>query len=203
VGLFFGVEGGGLPMMEVDRGASDDGRLVFVRGPRRSCGVTLGLLGMAPLIAAVVIAARGGSPRERLALLALGGFVAVCGAVVGVVLATNRSRFIVDRKTGQMTSSWWFLGIENRTSKAMGVPVSVSWSREVVQSGGGSSGLQERITYPVQLHHRVGDRMLLQRLFVTSREEESRRLALELGAYLGVEVTDQQGSRVDLASGSG
>jgi hypothetical protein len=120
-----------------------------------------------------------------------------------VVLATNRSRFIVDRSTGQMSNSWWFLGIENRTSKAMGVPVSVRWSREVVQSGGGSSGVQERITYPVQLQHRLGDRMLLQRLFVTSREEDARRLARELGAFLGVEVTDQQGSRVDLASGAG
>lgn len=188
----FNVEGGGLPVMEVDRGASDEGRLVFVRRPRRSCGVTVAVLGAAVFVGACVLAVGTGHPRERMALLALGAFVAVAGAILGVVVATSRYRLIVDREAGFLISSWWFLGIENRTRKAIGEPRSVNWIREVEQSGDSMSGYRETVKFPVLLHYQDGQTRRMQRLFVGGREEDARRLARELGAFLGVDV-DREG----------
>ncbi|QDV32846.1 hypothetical protein [Tautonia plasticadhaerens] len=188
---FFNVEGGGLPVMEVDPAASDDDRLVFVRGPRRSCGVVIGMLGLAALAGAVAGAVSSGEPRERSALLALGAFAAVAGSALGVALASSRYRLIVDRREGRLVSSWWFLGLENRTSKAIGEPRSVGWAREVEQSGGGTGPATERIRFPVLLHYRVGGRGGMQRLFVASDEEVARRLARALAEFLGVDPGDR------------
>jgi hypothetical protein len=182
----FDPESGGLPAMEVDEHASDGDRLVFVRPARRSCGLTLGVLGTALLVASGVLAS-GLGRSEAMAVLALGGFGAVAFVGLGAVLATIRSRLIVDRERGVLIGSWWFLGIENPTKVTFGEPLRVSWSREVhTTTDGGVT--RERITFPVWLGSSVGGTPRLWRVFAVGNEEDARRLAQALGGFLGVDT---------------
>ncbi|MEW4569592.1 hypothetical protein AB1L88_17135 [Tautonia sp. JC769] len=180
----FDPESGGLPAMDVDEGASDGDRLVFVRPARRSCGLTLGVLGTALLIASG-LTAFGRGRSEAMAVLALGGFGAVAFLGLGAVMATIRGRLIVDRGRGVLIGSWWFLGIENPTKVAFGEPLRVGWSREVhTTTDGGVS--RERISFPVWLGSDVGGTARLWRVFDAAEEEDARRLTRVLGEFLGV-----------------